>query len=31
MVLSKLPGSKVREPIKGLLKVQTKVEHLLLE
>lgn len=31
MVLSKLPVSKVREPIKGLLKVQTKVEHHLLE
>ena len=31
MVLSKLPVSKIREPIKGLLKVQTKVEHHLLE
>jgi succinate dehydrogenase / fumarate reductase flavoprotein subunit len=31
MVLSKLPVSKVREPIKDLLRVQKKVEHHLLE
>jgi len=31
MVLFKRPVSKVREPIKDLLKVQTKVEHHLLE
>jgi succinate dehydrogenase / fumarate reductase flavoprotein subunit len=31
MVLLKRPVSKVREPIKDLLKVQTKVEHHLLE
>ena len=31
MVLFKLPVSKVREPLKDLLKVQRKVEHHLLE
>jgi succinate dehydrogenase / fumarate reductase flavoprotein subunit len=31
MVLFKLPVSKVKEPIKDLLRVQTKVEHHLLE
>lgn len=31
MVLFKRPVSKVKEPIKNLLKVQTKIEHHLLE